>query len=59
MACLIKENWKEIGVDIGVKIDLLKHDKIWHMQHSEGINEAEKAVDAESEEEINDGNLDS
>lgn len=39
LADLRDQDWKEIGIDVGIKMDLLKHDKIWHLQHPEAVEE--------------------
>jgi hypothetical protein len=39
LACLSSEEWREIGIDVGIKVDLLKNDKIWHLQHPEAVDD--------------------
>jgi len=35
LATLTATEWTLLEVDIGIKMDLLKHDKIWYLQHPE------------------------
>ncbi|ERF75649.1 hypothetical protein EPUS_08802 [Endocarpon pusillum Z07020] len=39
LASLSNEEWKDISIDVGIKMDLLKNDKIWHLQHPEAVDE--------------------
>ncbi|ERF72765.1 hypothetical protein EPUS_09412 [Endocarpon pusillum Z07020] len=44
MASLTREDWKEIGIGHGIRVDLLRHDKIWHQRHPESVKEADSAL---------------
>jgi hypothetical protein len=36
IAQLTVDEWREIGIRVGIRMDLLKNDKIWHLQNAEG-----------------------
>jgi hypothetical protein len=49
LATLSTAEWTILGVDMRIKMDLLKHDKIWHLRHPEreaiDINDLDSEVD--------------
>jgi hypothetical protein len=49
IARLTIDEWREMGIQMGIRMDLLKNDKIWHLQNPESVDEVVKAVSDELE----------
>lgn len=49
MAQLTIDEWREIGIRISIRMDLLKNDKIWHLQNPEDDRQLATVISDEIE----------